>query len=202
MNKKVLVLFAHPSQRRSEVNVPLFYMAQSVPGVTAVDLYAEYPTYQIDIDKEQQRLQENDIIIFQYPMYWYSTPSILKEWQDRVLEYGFAYGQEGNALYGKYFMCAITAGGKEEAYKAEGYNHYKIRQLLSPLEQMANRTGMIFLSPFCLFGARLAVEENKMDKHAEAYYKLLTAFVTDKVQMDLFTTFEKVTSSTLHGVLK
>lgn len=202
MKKKVLVLFAHPSLRRSEVNAPLFKMAQSVQGVTAVDLYAQYPKYQIDIDQEQKRLHEHDIIIFQYPMYWYSTPSILKEWQDRVLEYGFAYGQEGKALHGKSFMCAITTGGKEDAYKTKGYKHYKIRELLCPLEQMANLTGMTFLAPFCLFGARMAFEESKIDKHAEAYYKLLNAFVCENVQMDVLEKSEKITSSTLSSVLK
>ena len=96
---KVLVLYAHPSQRRSEVNQPLFKACQAVEGVTAVDLYYEYPTYNINIDREQQRLLDHDVIVFQFPLYWYSTPSILKEWQDLVLEYGFAYGHDGTALH-------------------------------------------------------------------------------------------------------
>ena len=117
---KVLVLYAHPSPQRSEVNRHLFKAAKSVAGVTVVDLYYEYPTYHIDIDKEQQRLSEHDVIIFQFPLYWYSTPAILKEWQDLVLEHGFAYGHDGTALQGKRFMCAITAGGPAKAYHAEG----------------------------------------------------------------------------------
>ncbi|MCV5371612.1 NAD(P)H-dependent oxidoreductase, partial [Escherichia coli] len=93
-NKKVLILFAHPSQHRSEVNTPLFKEAQKIEGVTCVDLYGEYPRFNINIDREQQRLREHDVVIFQFPLYWYSTPAILKEWQDLVLEYGFAYGTE------------------------------------------------------------------------------------------------------------
>tara|TARA_Y100001936_G_C15965383_1_gene608031 strand:- start:674 stop:943 length:270 start_codon:yes stop_codon:yes gene_type:complete len=75
-NRKVLVLFAHPAQTRSEVNVPLFADAQAIEHVTAVDLYAEYPDFNIDIEREQQQLVDHDIIIFLYPLYWYSTPSI------------------------------------------------------------------------------------------------------------------------------
>ncbi len=85
---KILILFAHPSQNRSEINVPLFNASKTITNVTCVDLYAEYPTYRIDIDREQQRLIEYDIIVFMFPLYWYSTPSLLKEWQDLVLEYG------------------------------------------------------------------------------------------------------------------
>ncbi len=91
---RVLVLFAHPSQHRSEANKPLFEQAKRIEGVTCVDLYAEYPTFKINIDREQKRLLDHDIIIFQFPLYWYSTPAILKEWQDLVLEYGFAYGTD------------------------------------------------------------------------------------------------------------
>ena len=88
----VLVLYAHPSHARSEVNRPMFEAACNIDGVTAVDLYGEYPTFNMNVPKEQQRLLEHDVIIFQFPLFWYSTPAILKEWQDLVLEYGFAYG--------------------------------------------------------------------------------------------------------------
>ena len=37
----------------------------------------------------------HDVVIFQFPLFWYSTPPILKQWQDIVLEYGWAYGEGG-----------------------------------------------------------------------------------------------------------
>lgn len=132
MKNKLLVLFAHPSLDRSEVNVQLLDTTRQTEGVTVVDLYYEYPTYQIDIDREQARLLAHDIVIFLFPLYWYSTPSILKEWQDLVLKHGFAYGCGGTALQGKVLLCAITAGGTEKSYRGEGYNHYTLRELLPP----------------------------------------------------------------------
>jgi glutathione-regulated potassium-efflux system ancillary protein KefG len=113
IKKKVLLLYAHPSQHRSEVNQPLFKAASKIKGVTAVDLYGEYPTFNIDIVKEQQQLLEHDVVIFQFPLFWYSTPAILKEWQDLVLEYGFAYGDGADALKYKLFLCALSVGDKE-----------------------------------------------------------------------------------------
>jgi glutathione-regulated potassium-efflux system ancillary protein KefG len=183
--KKILVLFAHPSQERSEVNKPLFTECQQHRDVTAIDLYYEYPTFHIDIDKEQQRLVDHDVIIFMFPLYWYSTPAILKQWQDLVLEYGFAYGTNGTALKGKTFLCAITAGGGEGAYKKEGFNHFTIRELLRPLEQTASLTGMEYLAPFVLFGARNAVEENRVHEHVHQLHTLLNALANNKLDLEL-----------------
>ena len=64
----------------------MFNAAKQHKAVTAIDLYAEYPDYNISIEREQQRLVEHDVIIFQFPIYWYSTPALLKEWQDLVPE--------------------------------------------------------------------------------------------------------------------
>jgi len=180
---KILILFAHPTPQRSEVNIPLFRTAQKIQGVTCVDLYAEYPNYRIKIDKEQRRLREHDVVVFMFPLYWYSTPAILKEWQDLVLEYGFAYGDDGTALHGKTFFCCVSAGGSEAAYQTEGYNHFTIRELLHPLEQTASLTGMYYLPPFVLYGARTALDEGRLESH-KSHLKGLLESLRDN-QMDL-----------------
>ncbi|NOH93009.1 flavodoxin family protein [Vibrio sp. AIC-3] len=189
---RVLVLFAHPSQHRSEANKPLFEQAKRVDGVTCVDLYAEYPTFKISIDREQKRLLDHDIIIFQFPLYWYSTPAILKEWQDLVLEYGFAYGAEGNELQGKKLLCSITAGGKKDAYQSDGYNHFTIRELLHPIEQTASLCGMNYLAPFALFGSRTALEENRIQQHVDSYRTLLQALVAGDINIKRANKAEKL----------
>ncbi len=80
------------------------------------------------MEKEQQRLIQANHIIFLFPFYWYSTPAILKDWQDLVLEYGFAYGSDGDALHGKNFFTALSAGGLKETYADDGLNQFTIRQ--------------------------------------------------------------------------
>ncbi|MFC0059800.1 NAD(P)H-dependent oxidoreductase [Vibrio inusitatus] len=200
-SKRVLLLFAHPSQSRSEVNIALYKAAKKVQGITCVDLYSEYPKYDIDIEREQQRLLDHDVIIFQFPLYWYSTPSILKEWQDLVLEYGFAYGHEGTAIQGKQFFCAITAGGKEDAYQTDGYNHYTIRELLHPIEQTAALTGMNYWAPFVLFGSRTALEEGRVQEHVTSWKQLLEALVAGRVDENLATSLPQI-SGNLEAVIK
>ncbi len=191
-DKRVLVLFAHPSLERSEVNGDLLAASRDIEGVTVVDLYAEYPSFRIDIDREQQRLREHDVVVFMFPLYWYSTPAILKEWQDLVLEYGFAYGHDGAELHGKWFLCAFTAGGLESAYREQGYNHYSIRELLRPLEQTATLCGMQYLPPFGLFGARNALEEGRVGGHVEAWRELLARLRAGDLEPSRAQDFEQI----------
>lgn len=193
--RKILVLFAHPSIDRSEVNRPLAEATKGVEGVTFVDLYALYPRLDIDVDREQKRLLENDVIIFMHPLYWYSTPAILKEWQDLVLEHGFAYGSGGNALRGKIFFCATTAGGSEPAYAEQGYQHFTLRQLLQPLEQMAFLCGMIYLPPFSLFSSRDAFEENRIRHHVSDWRRLLQSLKEGTFDIESAAGLEKLNAN-------
>ncbi|WP_298632969.1 NAD(P)H-dependent oxidoreductase [uncultured Umboniibacter sp.] len=181
--RKVLVLFAHPALDASVTNAPLFKTAQQTEGVTAVDLYAEYPKHHIDVEREQQRLLEHDVVIFQFPMFWYSTPAMLKEWQDLVLEYGFAYGSDGTALKGKILLCSLTAGGAESDYCSEGQNQYTIPQLLRPVQQMASLCQMHFLPPLVLFGSRTAKQESRLSSHNQLWKQVLSSLQHSPIQL-------------------
>ena len=181
---RVLVLFAHPRIDRSEVNVLLADDARSVDGVTVVDLYAEYPTFEIDVDREQQRLLDHDVLVFQHPVYWYSSPALIKEWQDLVLEHGFAYGQDGTALDGKVMLNAVTAGARREVYSREGATRFELKDFFVPFEQTARLCRMRYLPPFALYAAGHAADEDRLEAHRLAYRKLLAALVEDRIDLD------------------
>ncbi len=170
---QVIVYHVHPSQRTSRVNAAMWARAGQVADITRVDLYADYPRFDIDVDREQKRLLAHDVIVFQFPLFWYSTPSLLKEWQDLVLEHGFAYGAGGHALDGKALQLAVTTAGPAEAYGAEGYQRYPIRDFLRPLEQTARLCHMTFPAPYVLFGALNAEETRQIEPHAAGYAALL-----------------------------
>ncbi len=177
---RLLIYYAHPGQRYSHVNKVMADRAQAVEGITFVDLYAEYPRHNILVDREQERLLAHDVILFQHPLFWYSTPSLIKEWQDLVLEHGFAYGDGGTRLAGKTMMLAVTAAGPEEAYRPEGYQHFNLRTFLSPLEQTARLCKMSFPAPYVLHGALKAPGEGKVEPHAAGYVKLVEAIRDDR----------------------
>lgn len=64
------------------MNNALRAAVEELNDVTINDLYAHYPDFLIDVPREQALCENHDIIIFQHPFYWYSTPSIMKEWLD------------------------------------------------------------------------------------------------------------------------
>ena len=180
---KTLVYLAHPRMDRSEVNGKMFEAARSIDGITCVDLYADYPTFEIDIDAEQKRLVDHDAIVLQHPLYWYSSPAILKEWQDLVLEHGFAYGHHGRALEGKVVLNAVTCGAAETSYTPQGENGAYLRDLLAPFEKTFDLCRMQYLAPFALFGAGRALEEGRESCNVVAYATMLTALRDDRVDL-------------------
>jgi glutathione-regulated potassium-efflux system ancillary protein KefG len=171
---RVLVLFAHPALQKSRINRHLASAARAVAGVTFHDLYEAYPDLHVDVIREQSLLREHDVIVFQHPFYWYSSPALLKEWMDVVLEYGFAYGRNGNHLHGKKLISALTTGGGEHAYSRDGQNHFTMGELLAPFEQTARLCGMTWLPPFIVHGTIHLNDEAVITGHAIAYARLLS----------------------------
>lgn len=99
---KILLIHAHPKPSTSIAQKAMLNASRNVDGITHHDLYAAYPDFAIDVKREQEMLLAHDLIIFQHPFYWYSTPAIIKEWQDVVLDFGWAYGPGGDKLHGKF----------------------------------------------------------------------------------------------------
>ncbi len=178
--KKVLILFAHPALHNSRVNSELIKDLHKEDFITFHDLYELYPNFDIDVKNEQALLLENDIIVFMFPLFWYSTPAILKEWQDIVLEHDWAYGSRGHKLENKVFMQVVTTGGKLDAYAGKGYNNFTIRQFLAPLEQTAKLCGMKFLPPYAVNGTHSIALEKVLD-HKLEIEKLLNLLSHDKI---------------------
>lgn len=176
----ILILFAHPALQNSRVHIKAAEAVQSLEGVTFHDLYELYPDFSIDYKEEQSLLLKHDIYVFQFPMYWYSTPAILKEWQDLVFEHNWAYGPRGRALKGKKFMCALSAGGAERVYHESENNRYSLRKLLSPLEKAADQCGMEFLPPFVIYNT-FAITADEIWWHAEQYRRLIAAMRFNKI---------------------
>lgn len=183
MQNQILILFAHPALQKSRVNRVLISTVRDLPGVTFNDLYEAYPEFDIDVRREQELLLRNEVIVFQHPLFWYSTPAIMKEWQDVVLEHGWAYGHEGTALRGKKFLSVITTGGGEKAYQSGGFSRYTLRQLLVPLEQTANLCGMDYLPPFVVHGTHL-MSEDEIYEHAWDYRRTIEALRDGTIDLD------------------
>ena len=181
---KILVLFAHPALEKSRVNKAIVERIQQIEDVTFHDLYEQYPDFDINITREQAQLTDHNVIAFHHPFYWYSTPAILKEWQDLVLTHGWAYGKEGTALRGKLLFNLVTTGGKESAYRWDGLNRFTMRELLAPIEQTARLCGMDYLPPFVIHGTHRLTQVD-IEKEAEDCRRFLEAFRDERINLNV-----------------
>ena len=178
--KRILIIFAHPGYYRSHANRAMLKALKGLEAVKVHDLCQHYPNMFIDVAREQRMLREYDIIIFQHPFYWYSCPSILKEWMDQVLEYGYAFGPDGNALRHKYLLSAVTTGGSALSYSHEGHNHRPITDYLLPFQQSGLMCGMRWLPPFVVYGYHSMRDPDYLKTKGQQYRKLLTALSEEK----------------------
>jgi glutathione-regulated potassium-efflux system ancillary protein KefG len=148
-----LIVFAHPALEKAKVAPAMLKAAGKLPHFPVRDLYELYPDLTIDVLAEQVALAVSDIVVLQFPLYWYSVPALLKEWLDLVWVPGWAYGRDGRVLHGKTLACAFSAGGSSDAYGPEGVNRYTIAELIRPWEQTATLCGMRWVPPFVIHNA-------------------------------------------------
>jgi len=173
---KILILFAHPRFEKSKTNRALLKDIDSIDSVTLNDLYEQYPDFNIDADREKELLLTHQIIIWHHPFYMYSSPALLKQWIDLVLEHGWAHGRGGDNLNNKIIFNVITSGGTREVYAANAFNRFTIREFLVPFEQTATLCKMIYLPPFAVQGTHLLTAE-ALQFHVKMYHTLLEKLV-------------------------
>lgn len=171
---KTLVLVFHPSlNEQSHVNAALAKAAGELENVTVRDEYALYPDGAIDVKAEQRAVEQADRIVFQFPIYWFSSPALLKSWEDAVLEHGWAYGHEGHAFEGKEFAVAVSTGSPESKYQPDGDNRFTIDQVLVPFQGTANHIGATWLKPFATFSA-FGITDEALAETAKRYQAFLS----------------------------
>lgn len=121
-----------------------------------------------EIKAEMDKLEWADMVIFNFPLWWFSVPAILKGWVDRVFAMGFCYGA-GKGVYDngtyrgkKRGMLTITTGGPVLAYGENGKNG-DIHKIIYPIQHgMLYFVGMDVLPPFIAWSpARLSDDERK-----------------------------------------
>lgn len=177
-NDKTLILLFHPDFTKSKANRALAAAATELPDVELIDMQALYPDGRIDVAVEVQRLIQAERIVLQFPVQWYSTPPLLKAWQDSVLTRMFyiAYETEGQRIKGRPLLVAATAGNVPAAYTADGMNLFALSDLLRPLHSTAHRCGLLWSEPFLVHSAN-KLEPAALADAAAAYAARLQEWV-------------------------
>ena len=181
---KVLVISGHPDYKSSVANRAILdEFHRLVPQAEIVYLDAIYPDRNIDVETEKRRLVEADTIVFEFPMWWYSAPSLMRRYFETVLTHGFAFGYGGTALKGKRVVFSFTAGASAEAYTPEGYQHYTIDAFLPQFRALASLCLLDYAGEVISLGMTLHNPEDeketadfyaKTKAHAEKIAQIVT----------------------------
>lgn len=114
------------------------------------------------------KVVEADVLIFNFPLWWFGMPAILKGWVDRVLAYGFAYGgeygmRETGRFKGRKAILSITTGSPASFYEKNGYHGRTMEDILKNIRTgILELVGYEVLESFVAFGvSRISEEERK-----------------------------------------
>jgi putative NADPH-quinone reductase len=152
-----LIILAHPNFTDSVANKTIIEELQNSDLKLEIrDINNLYPEFKIDRKAEQDALLRHQTIVFQYPIYWYNMPAILKQWFDVVFSYQFAYGSKGDKLKGRNFVPSFTVGAPEDEYTTLGNHHFRVHEFCKNLEQTAYYAQMNYVDPIYFHGTSLA----------------------------------------------
>ncbi|MBR9728454.1 NAD(P)H-dependent oxidoreductase [Shewanella intestini] len=143
--------------------------------------------FSADIEVELEKLQWSDLVIFQFPLWWFGLPAMLKGWVDRVFAMGKVYGSgrfyDDGVFKDKRAMLSTTIGGPKDLYVKGGWNG-DLEAILRPIHRgVLEFTGFSVLAPQKVFGpARMTQLERKtqLDDYAA---RLATIFDEAPIQV-------------------
>ncbi|MGO1243896.1 MAG: NAD(P)H-dependent oxidoreductase [Sphingobacterium sp.] len=168
---QTLVIVTHPNIENSIINKRWIQALESQPEKYKVhQLYSAYPDGKINISAEQQLIEQHEKIIFQFPLYWYSSPPLLKQWFDQVLTYGWAYGSNsGHKASGKKFALAISAGESADAFGPSGRLKNTLEELTRPFALSIAYIKGKFISPFAFYDLEFNTSALWVEKSVPEY---------------------------------
>jgi NAD(P)H dehydrogenase (quinone) len=138
------------------------------------EMYAtEMHGFSEDIESEITKVERCDLMIWQFPLWWFGLPAVLKGWVDRVLAMGRAYGNgriyQSGVFHGKRAFLSLTTGGPEDSYRKGAFNG-DMKGILRPIHRgMLQFVGFEVLEPQVVYGpVRLTAEQRTQQLAAYA----------------------------------
>ncbi|OXM17062.1 NAD(P)H-dependent oxidoreductase [Paenibacillus herberti] len=177
--KKTLVIVTHPNMDTSIINKYWVKELRKYPDkYTVHELYKAYPDEKIDVEKEQKLVDEHENLVLQFPMYWASSPPLLKKWFDEVFTHGWAHGSKGKAFENKKTALAISLGAQEVDFSKDGMVGHELDEVLLPFKVNFEFVLADYRPPFTFFAAEYNMVENsellgKLERNAQGYVEFL-----------------------------
>jgi NAD(P)H dehydrogenase (quinone) len=155
------------------------YFKQQIEEMHATEVRGFAP----EVEAELAKLEACDLMIWQFPLWWFGLPGILKGWVDRVFAMGRTYGgerfYENGVFKGKRALLSLTTGGAEEHYQ-KGARNGDIEAILRPIQRgMLRFTGWDVLAPNIVYAPVRATDEQRQAS-LEAWRARLRAIENEK----------------------
>ncbi|MCS3419355.1 NAD(P)H dehydrogenase (quinone) [Pseudomonas sp. BIGb0450] len=136
-----------------------------------------------DIQQELDTLLWADLLILNFPIFWFSAPAMLKGWIDRVLVSGVCYGgkrfYDQGGLAGKKALVTVTLGGREHMF-GEGAIHGPLEDMLRPiLRGTLAYVGFEVLEPFVAWHVPYISAEAR-EEFLQSYQRRLEGLADDQ----------------------
>ena len=166
---KTLIIISHPDVTQSSSQQ---FLLASIKGEELIQIrhlesiLAEQENNHFDKRIERACLQDADRIIFQFPLYWYQCPSVMKQWMDEVLTLNLSQKAK------KEFGIVVTVGAKQDRYTAGGSVGFGIEELLRPYQALANQLGWNYQTPFVVYQFQYLTETQKQQLLVDYLYYL------------------------------
>lgn len=133
-------------------------------------------TLATDIQSELEKLLTCDLVVLNFPLFWFSTPAILKGWLDRVLVSGAVYGgrrfYDRGGLRGKRAIVSVTVGSQEHMFGNDGVHGSFEGMLRHLLQGTLGYTGLDVLAPYVAWHVPYVTSEQRLG-YLEAWRKRL-----------------------------
>ncbi|MHA7944897.1 NAD(P)H-dependent oxidoreductase [Formosa sp. 3Alg 14/1] len=174
---KTLVIVTHPDLETSIVNKRWIGELNKYPDEFYIhQLYKIYPDEKIDVMAEQRLMESYDKIIFQFPLYWFSSPPLLKKWFDEVLIYGWAFGSKsGYTLENKKIGLAISAGSTAEDYSIKGSYKHTLKEIILPFELTFKYIKANYRPYFAHYGIVADTPNESIEESVQNYFYFLNS---------------------------
>lgn len=136
-------------------------------------------SFAADIHREREKLDWCDLLIFQFPLWWFSMPAIMKGWVDRVFSCANCHNPDGHYEQGPWrgrrALLSLTTGGPEDFYQPGGL-HGAMSAVLRPIQRgILAATGFEVLAPFVAYQPASLDEQERLlllDRYAARLRRL------------------------------
>jgi NAD(P)H dehydrogenase (quinone) len=140
-----------------------------------------------DVAREAERILWADLVILQFPLWWFGPPAILKGWMDRCFVYGGLYTgarrHDDGPCRGKRALMCVTTGSSEAACSPDG-REGDTRLLLWPSLYALRYLGFTIVQPTIIYGVRGGLVGSAAETQARALSDSAAAYTSALLHID------------------